>query len=87
MSVYVDSARIPAKLGRWPARWSHMVADSEEELHDFAAALGLKRDWFQGHARIPHYDVTDEKRREAISKGAVEITSRELVKKFAPKRS
>lgn len=87
MPVYVDSARIRAKLGRWPANWSHLVADTEEELHEFAAALGLRREWFQGHTRIPHYDVTDEKRKEAIARGAVEITSRELVRMFSPKRS
>ncbi len=29
-----------------------------EELHEFAARLGLQRRWFQDKGRYPHYDVT-----------------------------
>lgn len=86
MPVYVDCARIPAKLGRWPARWSHLVADSGEELHNFAALLGLRREWFQEHSRIPHYDLTDAKRKEALAAGALPVSSRDIVRMFSPKR-
>ena len=63
-------------------RWSHMVSDvSEEELHAFAAKIGLRREWFQGRpkASAAHYDVTPTKRALAIKHGAVAVTSRELV--------
>lgn len=63
-------------------KWSHLVSDvSEDELHAFAAQLGLKRSWFQGRpkASAAHYDVTPPKRALALKLGAVEVTSRELV--------
>lgn len=37
MTVYVDDFLIPARLGCLNARWSHLFADTEEELHAFAA--------------------------------------------------
>ena len=67
MSVYVDKAT-------WPWRgkmWGHMMADTIEELHEFAGRIGLKREWFQNAKGIPHYDVTVKKRDEAIRLGAV----------------
>lgn len=58
-----------------------MVSDlSEDELHEFATRLGLKRSWFQGRPKhTAHYDITPSKRTLAISLGAVEVSSRELV--------
>jgi len=47
MAVYVDDARIPARVGPISARWSHLFADSQDELHAFAAGIGLKQSWFQ----------------------------------------
>lgn len=70
MTVYVDDVRIPWK-GK---RWSHLTADTLDELHAFAEAIGLKRAWFQESSTRPeahHYDVTDSKRDEAILAGAV----------------
>lgn len=56
-------------------RWCHMVSDtSDEELHAFAARLGLKRGWFQGD----HYDLTASKRALAIRLGAQEVSALEL---------
>ncbi len=63
-------------------RWSHMVSDaSEDELHAFAARLGLKRAWFQCRpkASSAHYDLVPTKRALAVRLGAVEVSSRELV--------
>jgi hypothetical protein len=54
-----------------------MVADTLEELHRMARKIGLKREWFQDHD-IPHYDVTNPKRRLAVANGAKEITRKEL---------
>ena len=50
------------------------MADTPEELHEFASRLGLQRSWFQNHPRHPHYDLTENKRREAVSLGAIEVT-------------
>jgi len=65
-------------------RWCHMVSDSnEEELHAFAARLGLKREWFQsrenGKASAAHYDLTPRRRALAVKLGAREVTARDLV--------
>lgn len=81
VTVYVDDAYIPAHLpGMRPAIWCHLQADSDEELHAFAARLGLKRSWFQERSDRPeanHYDVTKTVRAKAVALGAVEETTRE----------
>jgi hypothetical protein len=93
MTVYVDYAQIQARVGRYDTRWSHMFADTEAELHAFAARLGLRRSWFQDPVTVGkprarpgsraaenwHYDVTEAKRRQAIAQGAVAVTWREAV--------
>jgi len=56
-----------------------MIADTLDELHRFAALVGLKREWFQD-VRIPHYDLCESNRLAAIRLGAIEITTRELVR-------
>lgn len=96
MAVYIDDMRMRAQVGRGrPAVWSHMMADTPEELHEFAARLGLRREWAQHEDDLPmlHYDVTDTKRRLAISLGAEQITWREagrrvvqLRKQHGPKK-
>ena len=75
MTVYVDNARIP--FGRM--LMSHLQADTEDELHEFAARLGLRREWFQPGTRpeAAHYDVSVEKRELALRLGAVSETRRE----------
>lgn len=87
MTVYVDSARIPATVGGHRSRWSHLTADTIEELTAFGARIGLKAVWFQTCKRKCgpddgcvhwHYDVTDSKRAEAVAAGAVEIDMRQL---------
>jgi len=78
VAVYVDDARI-----RWRGmEWSHLVADTPDELHDAAARLGLRREWAQDKGRTLHYDLPDELRERAIELGvATSITWRELVSK------
>ena len=59
--------------------WCHMVSDeSVEELHEFAARIGLKREAFQNASR-PHYDLRRSKRRLAVRMGAQEVGMRDLV--------
>lgn len=88
MTVYVDSMRMRARVGKLTANWSHLTADSTEELVEFAAQLGLKRAWIQnpGHVWKEHFDVTDSKRELAIRLGAQPITLREACTLWAAKR-
>lgn len=53
-------------------KWWHLMADSVEELHEFADKIGLKRSWFQPNS-APHYDVTAYYRQKAVQAGAVEL--------------
>lgn len=80
MPVYVDDYRAPFR----GSVYSHMMADTVEELHAMADQIGLKREWFQQISR-PHYDVSENKRVLAIEHGAIEMTSHELVKHFMEK--
>jgi len=74
MTVYVDDMyKYPmGQFGRM--KMSHMVADTEEELHAMADKLGLARKWYQGD----HYDVSLGVRYRAISLGAEQVTLRQL---------
>jgi hypothetical protein len=72
MSVYIDDMRMYATVGTLSARWSHLTADTKEELHAFAERLGMRRSWFQDKPNgLWHYDVTDNKRKRAIAMGAL----------------
>lgn len=74
MTVYVDDMRMSARVGHTNARWSHLMADSREELLEFADRLGLNRVWLQDKVSGVHFDVTDLKRDLAIRLlGAVPI--------------
>lgn len=75
MAVYVDDMLRWATVGRLRARWSHLVADSRDELDSFARRLGLKPTYRQHNGRpTEHYDLTESKRRQAIALGAVQVT-------------
>lgn len=65
----------------------HMMSDASlEELHAFASKIGLKRRWFQAHPLHPHYDLTTaHKRALAVSMGAKQVTSKELVATYLQK--
>lgn len=68
MAVYVDNAKV-----KWRGKqWCHLVADTIEELHEFAYQLGLQRRWFQHAASYPHYDVTLDVREKALVIGAIQ---------------
>jgi hypothetical protein len=74
---------------RWhhSPEWCHMVSDeSVEELHEFAATIGLKRKAFQSTS-CPHYDLRPSKRRLALSMGAQEVGMRDLVRRALRSRS
>ncbi|HZW18739.1 MAG TPA: DUF4031 domain-containing protein [Luteimonas sp.] len=70
MTVYVDDAVTP-----WRGhRWAHLMADTLDELHAFAARLGIPRRAFQDKTSGAHYDVTAQLRERAIALGAMPIS-------------
>lgn len=83
MSVYVDDLTpcIPNKNWRWTES-CHLIADSLDELHEFANRIGMKRAWFQNDSRLPHYDLNKNRRAIAVRMGVVEIDRREFVSKM-----
>jgi hypothetical protein len=67
---------------RW-THWCHMVSDVDfEELHAFAARLGIPRRGFQGD----HYDLPPHVRTRAVELGAVEVGTGELVLRMTGRR-
>jgi hypothetical protein len=86
MAVYVDE---PVWQGRG-RRWCHLVADSPEELAEFAARLGLRRAWLQAKPDRPwkdHYDLPTWARDEAVRLGAVELSMQEMGAHLARRRA
>ncbi len=75
MTVLIDP---PA----WPAHgtlWSHLVSDSSlDELHDFAAANGIRSRAFD----LDHYDVPAELHDRLVAAGAAAVTGKELVRRL-----
>ena len=63
----------------------HMVSDTSlDELHAFAALLGLERHWFQEppEHRIPHYDLIGKRKAyQAFQAGSALTSTRKLIKK------
>lgn len=75
MAVLVDEPRWWWR-GR---RWCHLVSDSSlAELHAFADRAGIPRRGFQGD----HYDIPEEHRPAVVAAGAIEVESRELVRRL-----
>jgi hypothetical protein len=63
-----------------------VVDASIDELHAFAARLGLKRSWFQDHVLAPHYDLSPAKHALALKLGAVYRSARDQARDRIAKR-
>ena len=75
MTILVDEPRWWFR-GR---KWCHLVSDTSlDELHAFADAVGIPQRGFQGD----HYDVPEEHRPTVVAAGAVEVESRELLRRL-----
>lgn len=73
MAVYVDEVfqTLPIQRKKWKhPTYTHMTADTKEELHAMALKIGLKRCWYQDHGH-PHYDLNENKRTQALNAGAI----------------
>lgn len=89
MAVYVHKmeGQSRAFFGRTaaPAPWFILTADTEDELHAFAASLGLTRVMFRpGQQALPkqkpvapHYVITPGEHDRAVALGAQLISRRE----------
>lgn len=70
MAVYVDNA-----VFQWRGkRWAHLLADTLDELHTFAARLGIPRHAFQDKHSGAHYDIDSVMREQALRLGAVPVS-------------
>lgn len=76
MTVYVDDMHRTAMGEFRGMKMSHMIADTEAELHAMADRIGVARRWYQGD----HYDVAMSKREAAIAAGAVAIPLKVLAR-------
>lgn len=78
--IYVDEIfDYQSNIAGHGGKWCHLFSDNTAALHDFAASIGLKREWFQDRPRFPHYDITPAKRALAIKKGAIPVTRKQAV--------
>lgn len=75
MSVYVDPL---CDFGWRLGPSCHLWADSLDELQAFARQLRLKPEWLQSN-HLLHYDLTVNKRREAVRLGAIVLDRRGAV--------
>jgi hypothetical protein len=85
LAVYVDDA-----IWAWRGRqWCHLLADDVDELHRFAARLGLHRTSYQGPPKTscPHYDLTAYERRRALRHGAIACDRAAIVAVFRQVRT
>ncbi|CCK29275.1 hypothetical protein BN159_4896 [Streptomyces davaonensis JCM 4913] len=73
MTVYIDPPTWPGH-GRM---WSHLISDvSFAELHEFAGRLGVPQRAFERD----HYDIPSHRYADVVAAGAVEVSSREVVR-------
>lgn len=78
--IYVDRLRVhrsrtePARTAgeQFGHRWCHLWSDDLDALHAMAAALGIRREWFQDRPGFPHYDLPPFRRERALALGAAE---------------
>lgn len=87
MTFYVDPLRVhdPSRVCGQPT--CHLATDEDlGGLHAFARSLGVPRMAFHSHADHPHYDLRDHHRALAVAAGAVEVSSKELVRRCFQKK-
>jgi hypothetical protein len=75
--IYVDDiidwpGDIAPQAKKFGKKWCHLWCDpgEEEQLHAFAKKIGLRREYYQLHRIVNHYDLIPSKRELAIFQGA-----------------
>jgi hypothetical protein len=83
MAILVDELREYPDTRLPFTAWCHMASDRDfDELHAFAARLGLRRAWFQRD----HYDLPSHGRAAALALGAEAVPGGELLERMAGPR-
>lgn len=83
MAVMVDKLREYPDVNLPFKHWCHLAGDAGfEELHAFAARLGIPPHRFQGD----HYDLPPHLRERAVALGAEEVGTRELTRRMSGSR-
>jgi Protein of unknown function (DUF4031) len=83
VAILVDELREYPHTALPFRHWCHLVSDhSFEELHGFAARIGIPRHRFQGD----HYDLPPHLRSRAVALGAQEVGTRELTQRMTGAR-
>ena len=61
--------------------YSHLVADTLENLHFFANSVGYKRCWFHNKRgkKRPHYDINEVDFDRVVEAGAIHVHSYEII--------
>ena len=83
MAVYIDQL-VNYGWRRGPS--CHMIADTIQELKQFAVSMGLREEWYQPRSS-PHFDLTAEAREAAVRFGAIELDRRAFVAKIKELRA
>lgn len=78
MTCYVDTVRAYPGAGLRFSEFCHLLADTREELHAMAQAIGMPRRLFQDHPWRWHYDLPEHMRANAVRRGAREVTLHEV---------
>jgi hypothetical protein len=78
MPCYVDTVRDYPGAGLRHDRFCHLLADTRDELHAMADALGIPRRYFQDHPWRWHHDLPEPLRARAVALGAREVTMHEV---------
>lgn len=79
--IYVDDMALPAEVPNGPkvvrGKWSHLYADTHEELMTMAQLIGLNPKWIQHPGTYKeHFDVVQSKRAAAVKAGAQPVSWR-----------
>lgn len=84
MPVYVDDAQIP--YGRM--KMCHVLADTHDELMAMMKTIGIAAKHIEAEGEVnEHFNISQAYRTKAIKAGAIEVSSRELVKLIRRKRA
>lgn len=88
MTIYVDALRVHDPARACGAPTCHLATDAEiDELHAFAAKIGVPRMAFHANAKHPHYDLRERHRDAAVAAGAIEVSSKDLVRRCFLKKT
>jgi hypothetical protein len=87
VTCYVDTVRSYPDAGLRFTEFCHLLADTRDELHTMADAVGMPRRFFQDHPWRWHYDLPEPLRKKAVAAGAVEVTTRQVAELLKARRA